>query len=115
MRLGVERFCPRCAARNPERTFVLCALNRMNYVRISGISTIFDTGVKGVFNLHGGHRMARKMERVVVTGMGVVSPLGCSVTEFWDGLLAGQSGVKSLEGSDFSGMETGIGATVLEL
>ena len=56
--------------------------------------------------------MARKMERVVVTGVGVVSPLGCSVTEFWDGLLAGQSGVKSLEGSDFSGMETGIGATV---
>lgn len=56
--------------------------------------------------------MAGKMERVVVTGMGVVSPLGCSVAEFWDGLLAGRSGVRSLEGSDFSGMKTGIGAIV---
>jgi 3-oxoacyl-[acyl-carrier-protein] synthase II len=56
--------------------------------------------------------MVGKMERVVVTGMGVVSPLGCSVTSFWDGLLAGRSGVRSLEGSDFSGMKTGIGARV---
>jgi 3-oxoacyl-[acyl-carrier-protein] synthase II len=51
-----------------------------------------------------------KMERVVVTGMGVVSPLGCNLTEFWDGLLAGRSGVRSLEGGDFSGMATHIGA-----
>jgi 3-oxoacyl-[acyl-carrier-protein] synthase II len=56
--------------------------------------------------------MAGKMERVVVTGMGVASPLGCSVAEFWDGLLKGQSGVKSLEGGIFSGLETGIGALV---
>jgi 3-oxoacyl-[acyl-carrier-protein] synthase II len=71
-----------------------------------------DTDAIDVFNPDGGFRMARKMERVVVTGMGVVSPLGCSVTGFWDSLLAGQSGVKSLEGSDFAGMETGIGATI---
>jgi 3-oxoacyl-[acyl-carrier-protein] synthase II len=56
--------------------------------------------------------MARKTERVVVTGMGVASPLGCSVAEFWDGLLAGRSGVRSLEGGIFSGMRTGIGAVV---
>lgn len=54
--------------------------------------------------------MARKTERVVVTGMGVVSPLGCSVAEFWDGLLAGRSGVRSLDGSLFAGMQTRIGA-----
>lgn len=58
--------------------------------------------------------MAGKMERVVVTGMGVISPLGCDVVKFWDGLLAGQSGVRSLEGTDFSGLETGIGATIWE-
>lgn len=56
--------------------------------------------------------MAGKTERVVVTGMGVISPLGCSVAEFWDGLLKGKSGVKSLEESIFSGMETRIGAAV---
>lgn len=53
--------------------------------------------------------MTGNTERVVVTGMGVVSPLGCSVAEFWEGLLAGKSGVGSLEGSIFSGMHTGIG------
>lgn len=56
--------------------------------------------------------MARKTERVVVTGMGVASPLGCNLPEFWQCLLAGQSGVRSLEGSIFSGMRTKIGALV---
>jgi 3-oxoacyl-(acyl-carrier-protein) synthase len=56
--------------------------------------------------------MAGNMERVVVTGIGVVSPLGCDVEKFWGNLLAGHSGVKSLVGSNFSGMETGIGALV---
>ena len=56
--------------------------------------------------------MVGKVERVVVTGMGIVSPLGCSITEFWDGLLSGRSGVGSLDRSDFSRMATGIGAVV---
>jgi beta-ketoacyl-acyl-carrier-protein synthase II len=58
--------------------------------------------------------MTGKTERVVVTGMGVASPLGCTVADFWDGLLAGRSGVKSLESSIFSGMHTKIGAVVWE-
>jgi len=52
------------------------------------------------------------MERVVVTGMGVASPLGCELTKFWDGLLKGRSGVRSLEGSEFARMSTRIGAVV---
>ncbi len=56
--------------------------------------------------------MARKTERVVVTGMGVASPLGCNLPEFWQRLLGGQSGVRSLEGSIFAGMRTNIGALV---
>lgn len=56
--------------------------------------------------------MAGKTERVVVTGMGVASPLGCNLAEFWESLLAGQSGVRSLEGTIFSGMQTDIGAMV---
>ncbi len=39
--------------------------------------------------------MARTLElkRVVVTGMGVISPLGHGLREFWQNLLAGKSGI----------------------
>ena len=54
--------------------------------------------------------MSRKTERVVVTGMGVASPLGCDLTEFWNNLLAGQSGVCSLDGTLFADLPSKIGA-----
>ena len=37
-----------------------------------------------------------KKRRVVVTGLGVVSPIGNSIDEFWKSLLEGRSGVKRL-------------------
>src|SRR5260370_41243476 len=37
------------------------------------------------------------MHRVVITGMGVVSPLGNTVDDFWNGLVAGRSAAKSLK------------------
>lgn len=36
------------------------------------------------------------MRRIVVTGLGAVSPLGCGVELAWSRLLAGQSGLRSL-------------------
>jgi len=35
--------------------------------------------------------------RVVITGMGVITPLGCSVREYWDGLIAGRSGIATIQ------------------
>ena len=32
-------------------------------------------------------------EKVVITGMGTVNPVGLSVTEFWEGLVEGRSGI----------------------
>ncbi len=42
--------------------------------------------------------MERFGRRVVVTGLGVVSPLGSSVEEVWSNLLSGVSGISLLEG-----------------
>lgn len=49
---------------------------------------------------------------MVVTGMGVVSPLGCSLQSFWDGLMAGQSGVGLITRFDVSAYPVKIAAQV---
>lgn len=52
------------------------------------------------------------MRRVVVTGLGIISPLGNDVTTFWKNLVAGKSGVKKLTGEEFAGIKTQIAAFV---
>lgn len=34
--------------------------------------------------------------RVVVTGLGIVSPYGCGVKKFWDSIIEGKSGIKTI-------------------
>ncbi len=50
--------------------------------------------------------------RVVITGLGIASPLGCSIDQFWNGLLAGKTGVRIVEGMDLSNTNIKIGAQV---
>jgi 3-oxoacyl-[acyl-carrier-protein] synthase II len=50
--------------------------------------------------------------RVVVTGLGCVTPLGVGVEESWQACLAGRSGVGPITCFDASGMKTRIAAEV---
>ncbi len=51
-------------------------------------------------------------QRVVITGMGTVTPLGLSVADFWEGLKAGRSGVGPITRFDASALPVRIGAEV---
>jgi beta-ketoacyl-acyl-carrier-protein synthase II len=51
--------------------------------------------------------------RVVITGMGAVSPLGLNVPDLWAGLLAGRSGVRPITHFDVSGLPCRIGSYVV--
>ncbi|MCX7149241.1 MAG: beta-ketoacyl synthase N-terminal-like domain-containing protein, partial [Rhodocyclales bacterium] len=50
--------------------------------------------------------------RVVVTGLGLVSPVGNSVAEAWDNLLAGKSGVGPITRFDASALSVRIAGEV---
>src|SRR5438093_7283173 len=47
--------------------------------------------------------------RVVITGMGVICPLGEQVDQYWERLLAGESGVATIRRFDASPFEVRFG------
>lgn len=50
--------------------------------------------------------------RVVVTGLGMVSPVGLNVTESWENILAGKSGIAPVTSFDVSSFPVRIGGAV---
>src|SRR5947199_1951307 len=48
------------------------------------------------------------MRRVVVTGLGMVTPLACGVEETWSRLLKGESGARRIEGFEVSDLPAKI-------
>ena len=44
--------------------------------------------------------LSRNVRRVVVTGMGTLTPLGHTVEDTWQGLIAGRSGIRKLQNFD---------------
>lgn len=52
------------------------------------------------------------MRRIVVTGMGAVSPLGASVSSSWARLLAGQSGIRRLSDEIVGDLPAKVGGVV---
>ena len=51
-------------------------------------------------------------KRVVITGMGAVTPIGVDLPSYWNGLISGQSGVSQIESFDVSAFTTHIAATI---
>ena len=43
-----------------------------------------------------------EIKRVVVTGLGSITPIGNNITEYWQGLLSGRSGIGPITGFDAS-------------
>ncbi|KPV55826.1 3-oxoacyl-ACP synthase [Paenibacillus sp. A3] len=54
------------------------------------------------------------MERVVLTGMGIISPLGHEVETFWNCLCRGESGISRIDTFDTSRFKTKIAGVVRE-
>ena len=52
------------------------------------------------------------MRRVVVTGISVVSPLGCELSEFWDRLCTGNSGIVPLTRFDVDNFKVRFGGEI---
>ena len=55
-----------------------------------------------------------KKKRVVITGLGTVSPIGCTIEKFWNSLLEGKSGVRRLTRFDPTYYTCKIGAEVID-
>src|ERR671929_1065048 len=50
--------------------------------------------------------------RVVVTGIGPVTPVGTGVDEFWSGLLAGRNGIREISAFDHSDLPVSVAGEV---
>ncbi len=51
-------------------------------------------------------------KRIVITGMGVVSPVGCGKDVFWDAITSGKSGIDEVKGFDTSAFRVHRGCEV---
>jgi 3-oxoacyl-[acyl-carrier-protein] synthase II len=56
--------------------------------------------------------MTTQQRRVVVTGMGVTTPVGGDVASTWEGMLTGRSGVRALEGDRYADLPVRIAGQV---
>ncbi len=52
------------------------------------------------------------MRRVVVTGMGAITPVGNDIKSFWDGIISGKNGIDKVTKFDISGFKATLAAEV---
>lgn len=56
--------------------------------------------------------MSNPNERVVITGIGIISPIGNAIERFWPALLSGQNGIRPIKSFDTSQFRTHFGGEV---
>ena len=56
--------------------------------------------------------MEKNERRVVITGMGVVTPVGTGIVQFWDNIISGKSGVSRIETFDVEKIASKIAAQI---
>ena len=56
--------------------------------------------------------MSTNRKRIVITGLGCVTPLGLTVKDFWRGLSIGQSGIKSITTFDTTNLPIKVAAEI---
>lgn len=52
------------------------------------------------------------MRRVVITGMGVITPVGSTIDKFWSNIKAGKHGIAPIENLDMTGQKATLAAQV---
>ena len=62
--------------------------------------------------LHSTPSAALHRPRVVVTGLGAVTPFGVGVVRLWEGLVAGRSAIRPITGFDAADLPVKIGGEV---
>ncbi|MGZ8174944.1 MULTISPECIES: beta-ketoacyl synthase N-terminal-like domain-containing protein, partial [Methylobacter] len=50
--------------------------------------------------------------RVVITGLGAITPLANTVSETWDGIINGKSGISPIDSFDISSFATTFGGVI---
>ena len=56
--------------------------------------------------------MSRQLQRVVITGVGAITPIGNTATEFWNGMMEGRSGTAPITRFDATDFDTRFAAEV---
>ncbi|HOM17427.1 MAG TPA: beta-ketoacyl synthase N-terminal-like domain-containing protein, partial [Thermoguttaceae bacterium] len=56
----------------------------------------------------------QQKQRVVITGIGVISPIGCTKEVLWESLLGGRSGVRPLQRIPAGVLPASYGGEVLD-
>lgn len=76
--------------------------------KMDSLGKFMQNSVNGI----NGTGLHRELNRVVITGLGAISPLGLSVEQLWDGVRNGRSGIGAITRFDASGFKAQIAGEV---